>query len=119
MLRPAVRRARSLVAIALLAPVLAGCGGGRGPGAEDAEGTYKVEVVRSTFPIEQRLAQKAELTLAVRNTDTRAIPNVAVTIDSFQRRDEQEGLADPNRPIWIVDRGPSGGNTACTNTWAL
>jgi hypothetical protein len=28
-------------------------------------------------------------------------------------------LADPDRPVWIVDRGPEGGDAAATNTWAV
>jgi hypothetical protein len=27
-------------------------------------------------------------------------------------------LADPSRPIWVLDQGPKGGDTAYTNTWA-
>jgi hypothetical protein len=42
-----------------------------------------------------------------------------VTVDSFSTRSEQSGLADGERPVWIVDRPPSGSTTAYTNTWAL
>ena len=28
-------------------------------------------------------------------------------------------LADPERPVWIVDEGPPGGDSALPNTWAL
>ena len=49
-----------------------------------------------------------------RDPERRASPSTA-----FSRRSEQAGLADPNRPVWIVDDGPRGGETAYTNTWAL
>jgi hypothetical protein len=59
------------------------------------------------------------MTIAVKNTDTRTIPDLAVTVDSFSTRSQQPGLADPNRPVWIVDVGPIGGTSAYTNTWTL
>jgi hypothetical protein len=37
----------------------------------------------------------------------------------FTTRGDRQDLADPNRPVWIVDSGPEGGTTAYTNTWAL
>ena len=68
--------------------------------------------------------------LAVRNTDDRELPNLAVTIategadggdpaSAFAVAAEDTRLADRNQPVWIVDRGPEGGETAATNTWAV
>jgi hypothetical protein len=57
--------------------------------------------------------------IRVRNDSERPIPNIALTVDGFSRRSEQAGLADANRPVWIIDDGPRGGVTAYTNTWAL
>ena len=39
---------------------------------------------------------------------------------AFAEASEQPGLADPSRPVWVVDDGPTGGTTAYTNTgpWA-
>ena len=99
---------------------LAGCGGGaKRQDADEPRGTWKVDVVSAKFPERQRLAQAEEMVIRVRNREQRAIPNIAVTVEGFGRRSEQPGLADPNRPVWIIDDGPRGGTTAYTNTWAL
>ena len=99
---------------------LAGCGGGgERQDADEPSGTWTVDVVDAEFPERQRLAQAEEMVIRVRNREQRAIPNVAVTVEGFGKRSEQSGLADPNRPVWIIDDGPRGGTTAYTNTWAL
>lgn len=116
------RRMRSRwIALAGCAAVVAGCGGGESArqDADEPSGTWTVDVVEAEFPRSQRLAEQETLRVRVRNTADRAIPNLAVTVDSFSRRSEQANLADPNRPVWIVDDGPRGGTTAYTNTWAL
>jgi hypothetical protein len=87
-------------------------------------------VVKATFPTKQRLAETSELQIAVRNAGDKAVPNVAVTVESdeadqtaaaaaFAEASDQAGLADPSRPVWVLDTGPHGGITAYTNTWAL
>ena len=121
---------------------LSGCGGsaasstGGGPVR-----TYPVRVSVSGFPGLQRLAQRTHLVLAVVNSGTATIPNVAVTItdppygtaaEAFSSLiAAQPGLASRSRPIWIVDRppgpclysclqgGPGGAVTANSDTWAL
>ncbi|MBI5104221.1 MAG: hypothetical protein HZB46_04415 [Solirubrobacterales bacterium] len=115
-------------AAALAAGPLAGCGGGERQDADEPSGTFKVEVVKASFPKKQRLAKQAELRVVVRNADTKTVPNVAVTITSddaknptggFSTTSSRADLADARRPIWIVDRGPRGGDTAYVGTWAL
>jgi len=96
-----------------------GCGGGEPQDKNEPSGTFSMDVVKAAFPSSQSLAQQEAMTIAVKNTDSREIPNLAVTIDSFTTRSQEPGLADPNRPVWIVDEGPTGGTTAYTNTWAL
>ena len=70
------------------------------------------------------------MSIRVRNADTKAAPNVAVTVETdpgkpgegtaaFGQRVDDSRLSDPKRPIWIVDDGPAGGDSAATNTWAL
>ena len=104
---------------ALGALLVSGCGGGgERQDADEPRGEWKVGVDAS-FPEQQRLAEQVQLKLTVRNTDSRAIPNVAVTVDGFSQRSQQPGLADPSRPVWVIDDGPRGGVTAYTNTWAL
>jgi hypothetical protein len=97
---------------------LTGCGGTR-QDAHEPSGSFRVDVVSARFPARQHLAKQERLVIAVRNAGDRDVPNVAVTVDSFAQRSEQEGLADPQRAVWIVDDGPPGGITAYTNTWAL
>lgn len=104
-------------AAALLA--LSGCGGGEKQQDEkEPEGNFTVDV-DATFPSKQAIAQREKLKISVRNTDSKAIPNVAITVDSFAKPSKRSDLADRDRPVWILEDGPKGGDTAYTNTWAL
>ncbi len=107
---------------------LTGCGGGSRQDSDEPAGIYPVNVVRATFPRAQRLAGQVRMVITVNNAGVKTIPNIAVTIEGADRAapaqafgvaDPQVGLADPSRPIWIVDRGPRGGDTAYVNTWTL
>jgi hypothetical protein len=117
------------VAIALAGLALAGCGSER-QDANEPEGEFTLEVVDASFPARQTTAQRATMRLSVRNTDDRDLPNLAVTIategadggdpaGAFGVAASDSRLADDSKPVWIVDRGPQGGDTAATNTWAL
>ena len=120
---------RWAAAIALVAVALTGCGGGdKRADAEEPEGMYTVDIVDASFPVRQRLADQTSMDITVRNADSKRVPNVAVTIESaegaapaspFGQASSQTGLADPSRPIWVVDAAPRGGTTAYTNTWSL
>jgi len=105
----------ALAACALLGAAVAGCGGG-GAERQDAnepEGKFPVEVVAAKFPTDQRLAETSDLRLEVENSGDEAIPDLAVTIKTgdetasgpFSIRSDQAGLADPNRPVWILEEG--------------
>jgi hypothetical protein len=120
---------RVWVASAVACLALAGCGGDR-QDADEPEGEFALEVVEATFPARQSTAQHATMRIAVRNIDDRNLPNLAVTIDTeaagggdpagaFAMSSTDPRLADPERPVWIVDRGPSGGDNAASNTWAV
>jgi hypothetical protein len=100
------------------AVALPGCGGAQ-QDATEPSGTFRVDVVDASFPVKQRLAEPEDLRIAVKNTGDHDVPNVAVTVDSFSQVSTQQGLADPQRPVWIVDESPRGGDTAYVNTWAL
>jgi hypothetical protein len=115
------RRAHRVVApcATALALGVAGCGGGTRQDADEPSGTFRVDVVRASFPAKQRLATSEAFVITVRNAGRHAVPNVAVTVDSFQARSDQPGLADPSRAVWIVDQGPRGGETAYVDTWSL
>jgi hypothetical protein len=117
---PRALRLIAVPAAALVVLGIAACGGDE-PRQDAAErsGTYRVAIVRSSFPARQRLAAPARLVVVVRNLGRRTMPDVAVTVDSFSERSERTDLADAQRPVWVIDRPPRGSTTAYTNTWAL
>ena len=120
-----------LPAVLLAAATVAGCGGGERQDASEKAGTYRVEVVSASFPAKQSIADSNQLKIRVRNADDKPLPNVAVTLQTkvagqtggapqaFETDVNDPSLANKARPIWIVDRSPSGGETAYANTWAL
>jgi hypothetical protein len=122
--------------------LLSACGGGSRQDASEPNATFPVEVTTATFPKSQSLAQHTHLVIAVRNTGSRTIPDVAVTItdprygtsvQAFGTYLKQTGLASHSRAVWVVDRapeaggcayscqsgGPGGAVTAYANTWAM
>jgi hypothetical protein len=112
---------RSIPAFAALAVLLvSGCGGG-GPrqDADEPSGDYRVQVVEAKFPSNQSLAKRSVMKITIKNVDTKTIPNVAVTVKSFDQRKNDPTLADPTRPQFIVNTGPRGGDTAYVGTSAL
>jgi hypothetical protein len=117
----AALRSRALVIPVLAAAVgVAGCGGG-GPrqDANEQSGDYKVQVVEAKFPGKQSLATRSRMVIRIKNVDTRTIPNVAVTVKSFDQTKNDPTLADPRRPQFVVNTGPRGGDTAYVGTSAL
>jgi hypothetical protein len=110
--------------------LLAGCGSGPRQDADEPSGSYKLEVAAARFPASQSIAQDSRMIVTVRNDDTKAAPNVAVTVETdpskagqgtvaFGQRVDDSRLSDNERPVWIVNEGPPGGDSAATNTWAL
>ena len=82
-----MRRGLPFALAACCAALATGCGGDDArQDADEPEGTWTVDVVEAEFPRRQKLAQPAELTITVRNEEDRAIPNLAVTVDSFSAR---------------------------------
>ena len=132
------------MAVCASAASLAACGGGERQDEDEPEGEFPVTVTDAQFPNRQRLAETTDLKLAVENTGNEQIPDLAVTIflddgggavssgaggqGSFSIRTEQPGLANPNRPVWILENkyprlegeeaplGSSPGTTAPQNT---
>jgi hypothetical protein len=103
-----------LAALALLAVGATACGGGgERQDADEPEGDFPVEVDSARFPTEQRLAETSDLRLKVTNVGEETVPELAVTIYTgdekasgpFSIRSDQPGLADPNRPVWILEDG--------------
>jgi hypothetical protein len=93
------------------------CGGGDPQDENEAEGTYKVDVISATFPGRQRLGQETTLRITVQNKDAKPIPNLGVTVDGFSQRRQDATLADPTRPIWIVNEPPFNSTSVLTSTW--
>jgi hypothetical protein len=114
-------RLRPIVAalgVVLAASPIAACGEDK-QDANEPEGNWNVRVLDASFPGRQRLADQVELRITVKNEDTRAVPNLAVTVDGFGMREKDFDASDPNRPIWVIDSGPANATTAYTNTWAV
>ena len=98
----------------------AGCGSsGPRQDANEPSGNYKVQIVEAKFPTKQSLAKRSIMSITVKNVDTKTIPNVAVTVKSFDQRKTDPNLADPRRPQFIVNTSPRGGDTAYVGTSAL
>ena len=135
MFAPLMERERSKrvthgAACAVAALVLAGCGGAERQDADEPRGRYKVDVVEASFPAQQQVADRVNMRVRVKNSDDKTVPNVALTVktqsrqpggapSSFGQSVDDARLADNERPVWIVDKGPDQGATAYTNTWAL
>ena len=126
----AVSAPRLIVPLIALLAALSGCGGGEAQSDNEAEGSYKLEVSDASFPAEQGIAEQSTMKIAVRNPDRKTVPNVAVTVETkganagdgltaFGQKSADSRLADPNRPIWILDKEPVGGTSAYSNTWTL
>jgi hypothetical protein len=124
--------ARALAVVAAVAAIgVAGCGGHR-QDADEPEGTFHIAVTQASFPTRQEISQHSTMRIEVRNTGKHTLPNVAVTVRTrppkgsgaapiaFGEADTTDTrLADNEKPVWIVDQGPTGGDTSYTNTWAL
>jgi hypothetical protein len=93
--------------------VLTGCGGSS---SEEPSGTREVRIVDASFPAEQSLGQTSLLKLGVRNESEDSIPAVTYTMSiagkegrgatlPFAVRDPQPGLAQPDRPVWVLAEG--------------
>jgi hypothetical protein len=131
------RRARRHAAVAACLTLaaalgLAACGSGPRQDEDEPEGSFQVDVVDATFPSKQKLAKRSDLVIEVRNSGDEEIPNIAVTVDGFDERRDNPDLADPNRPVFVIngipkqiggfpeskDAAPAGCDTAYVNTWA-
>jgi hypothetical protein len=125
-------RMRSRPTIAALAAtvLIAGCGGSPRQDESERAGSYRLVVTGARFPASQSIAQTALMVVRVRNADSKPAPNFAVTVETdpakagagtvaFGQRVDDDRLSDPERPVWVVNEGPTGGDSAATNTWSL
>ena len=107
--------------------------------SNERAGSYQLEVVDASFPSEQFLGQTSLMKLGVRNAGEEEVPNLVVTIsvggeagaDSslpFAVHDAQAGLAQADRPVWVLaehyprfagSSEPGGASTSNRKTFAL
>jgi hypothetical protein len=139
-------RSRSCATIAAVGACLglAACGSGARQDAKEPKGKFSVQASAS-WKTSQTLSQHTQLVITARNTGTKTVPNLAVTItdgnpttphigtraQAFQELLDMPGLASQSRPVWIIDQapgtcgyscktgGPGAAVTAYSNTWAL
>ncbi len=120
---------------ALAGTTASGCGGSAHQDASEPRGSFTVHVTQASFPTHQAVSKPERLVLSVHNTGARAVPNVAVALNSFYYVSSYPKLASSRRPVWVVDNGPGptakppvetvevdqpgGGTTAMYNVWAL
>jgi hypothetical protein len=111
-----VRRAALFVLVlTLVAALLTACGGSSNKRQDEDEPSdeYQIEIVSARFPSDQKLAKRSVMEIKVANVDDEDIPNVNVSVDDFYYRadlrpgEEETGLADPERPIFVVDTIPT------------
>ena len=113
---------------------LGACGGGERQDENEPKGDYRVKVVNARFPADQKLAKRSTLVIRVRNAETdKTIPNIAVTLRGLDVKLDNKDLADPKRPVFVIngvprdigtfpeskEAAPEGGETAYVDTWAL
>jgi len=95
--------------------LLVACGGGGDSNqfANEAAGEYPVEVLSAQFKPSQIISRTYDLRLKVRNSGEETVPALNATIDlpgqdstlAFSTRAEQEGVAAPQRPVWVLEEG--------------
>lgn len=109
----------SLAIAATLATVgLAACGDDQQ--AKKSE-TVKVELVDARFAPLQKLAKQETMRITVRNPTDKPIEQITATVSpgdpamsgsGFNTRSADPNVADPDRPIWVVEEAPKNGVTA-------
>jgi hypothetical protein len=107
------RAAFAVALAALLAISVAACGSESSSDADEAAGSYPVKVTRAEFPTRQELGQTSLLRLGIRNEGHKTIPALTVSFSlagkqgqasnlPFGIRDPEPGLAQPDRPVWVL-----------------
>jgi hypothetical protein len=108
-----VRLAMAAALAALLAISAAACGGGSSDANEKEAGRYRVEVTSAEMPAQQQLGQTYLMRLGIRNTGRKALPALIVNVSlageegkastlPFTIHDPQPGLAQADRPVWVL-----------------
>jgi hypothetical protein len=96
--------------------VLLGACGESSSDANEPSGTFQVAVTEASFPTKQFLGQESFLRLGIRNTGKKTVPALTVTMTiageagrnsslPFGVHDSQAGLAQSDRPVWVLEEG--------------
>lgn len=100
-----------------LALSVASCGGDESSSnPNETAGAFPVKIVKAEFPAKQRLGETTLLRLGVRNTGSKPLPALTMTISvggeegrtsslPFGYRDPQPEVAQPDRPVWALAAG--------------
>ena len=110
--------ATGIAALALTWGLSACGGGGESQDVDEPTGNFPVEVATASFPERQQLVESSDLELEINNAGDQTVPNLAVTIYTtptqapsgqpkadhpFSIRVDQPNLADPTRPVWVLE----------------
>jgi hypothetical protein len=116
---------RALVPVTVAAIAMSGCGSGKQQDEDEPSGKYPVEIEFASFPQAQRLATTSNMIIQVRNAGHKKIPVISVTVKckghtggsggspsgpaggGFSYRTTAQGVSDPSRPRFIVNRIPT------------
>jgi hypothetical protein len=104
------------LAVLALSLGLVACGGGESSNSSEPEGKFEVAIVKSEFPAKQQVGQTSLMKLAIRNAGDHTIPGATVTVSvageqgetsslPFGIHDPQPNLAQPDRPVWVLEEG--------------
>ena len=99
-------------AVLALAVLVAACGGSSSDSNEPA-GNYEVAVTKASFPSHQFVGQTSLMKIDVKNTGNKTVPALTVTMNvegkegegsriPFAVHDPQPGLANGDRPVWVL-----------------
>jgi hypothetical protein len=125
-------------AVLALAALLAACGGSSSDANQPA-GNYQVAVTGASFPSRQFVGQTSLMKIDVRNTGKKTVPALTVTMNikgkageaariPFAIHDTQEGLANGDRPVWVLSASyprvgnstaPGGAETSAPKTYSF
>jgi hypothetical protein len=95
-----------------MAALLAACGESSSDSNETA-GTYRVQVTKASFPSRQFVGQTSLMKIDVSNTGKKTVPALTVTMNIEGKEGEaaripfavhttQPGLANGDRPVWVL-----------------
>lgn len=111
---------------------MGGCASTKRQDENEPAGNFQVKIVSADFPARQKLAATSRLVIRVRNDGNATVPDIAMTVNGFEKRKNNPQLADPQRPQFVIngkpqtiggvpeskDQAPEGCETVYVNTWA-